>query len=294
MGDPGHGHAAPHGHGHCCSGLSRDPLEAEGGGLDEHLLHALQVREAWLEQATREAEEYEAAADAAEAAAPTRDPPPPGRAKRCWSAGLRVRVHGLVNRLELNGEVGRLLAFDARSDRWGVELAGGAVRVKLRAASLELLEGVPPPVAAVLESPELLRLIGSLLCPCSLAAGGSASPGCAKCLAARAVPARVCRLWRQELQVVRPPAPCVEALEAIVQQLEPGSLDTFICAVRARSPSAMTVATRTQDGGACEEHVHLDFDLVSVADFAALCELGESLVREERAVARALSECGVR
>mmetsp|Transcript_87940 Transcript_87940/g.247064 ORF Transcript_87940/g.247064 Transcript_87940/m.247064 type:complete len:639 (-) Transcript_87940:131-2047(-) len=53
--------------------------------------------------------------------------------------GSRVQVHGLENRKELNGLVGRALQFDAVKMRWGVELADGK-KIALKMGNLIPLE----------------------------------------------------------------------------------------------------------------------------------------------------------
>lgn len=67
--------------------------------------------------------------------------------------GERVRVHSLTKRADLNGQVGRVVLFDAKSGRYGVKLDGGSEdSVKLLPKNMELhVEAARESEAVVIE-----------------------------------------------------------------------------------------------------------------------------------------------
>ena len=129
-------------------GLPR--LAAEGDDA-AHLLHAAEVRNAWLATAaaTAESEDRESgvwemraeAAGSSSRAAPDDDDPyrEPRDSDFHELLGRWVRIDGLLGRPELNGRVGRVLVWDAHAGRAGVEIDGLPKKLAVKPANLVLL-----------------------------------------------------------------------------------------------------------------------------------------------------------
>jgi len=55
-----------------------------------------------------------------------------------WEPGMRVQLHGLTQRSEINGKIGVLLAFDSDRGRWQVRCSGLADTLRCKPSNLRI------------------------------------------------------------------------------------------------------------------------------------------------------------
>ena len=98
-------------------------MHAEGEDAS-HLLHASEVRNAWLESAMREAEVEDRTSGVWDL---TSDK---------WEAGDVVQIEGLQSRSDLNEATGILLHWVRNASRWAVAVVATDERIKVRPSNL--------------------------------------------------------------------------------------------------------------------------------------------------------------
>ena len=118
-----HSHTHSHGCGDCGANRRGALMHAEGASA-EHLLHAVQVRDAWLAAAMKEAEDEDRASGVWELASDK------------WEAGDIVAIEGLRMRPDLNDATAILLSWHKASARWGVSVVATDERVKVKPPNL--------------------------------------------------------------------------------------------------------------------------------------------------------------